>query len=121
MLVPKKSHFGPFRSKDKKVIFVISENEQPVVLWDWIRRLFGVYTIVGNNWYIEDNREAVERFTCPFCLSFWTSIPFSALCIIHYFEEYIPALIWIFPVHFTIAVVSQVIYLAVNKWLLKDD
>lgn len=112
LLEEKEGHYGPFRSESKKVIFISSQHEQPVVLWDYLRRIFGVYTVVENQWYVEDSKVAVERWTCPFCLSFWLTIPWSIFAILNIFGMSIDALIWIIPVHFTICMASYALHRA---------
>lgn len=124
LLEEKISHEGPFRSKTRWVIF-----EQPspysdgrrlpweasfhqrVALFDWIRRLFGVYSVEGDHWFIRQHWLA-ELWTCPFCLSFWTSFLFSVPYALHTLDARSGA-IFLFQfvvVHLMISIVSQVLY-----------
>lgn len=110
-------HEGPFKDEGKFVVFpqeeftvgqsltIEPEHRQGVALWDHIRRVFGVYHIEDNLWYVQ--KEAAERWTCSFCLSFWTTIPLTL------FYCWATGLWFWFPVaHFAIAVVSRLI----KKW-----
>jgi hypothetical protein len=100
-LVEKQSHYGPWPSKTRRVIWsqVVSADDysgnfyreytQPVTVFDWVRRLFGLYIVevipadpVKNIpkeelWYVRQERE--EVWTCPICLSFWVAIPPAVL------------------------------------------
>lgn len=74
ILERKTSHFGPFPSKGLVVLFkpdeeFDEEHIQPVTLFDWVRRIFGVYSVKNHVWTVK----AIEsqRWTCPICLSFW--------------------------------------------------
>lgn len=116
MLMEKDSHEGPFPS-DKEVRYVRFESTghmQKVALFDWIRRLFRVYLIEERfgveEWVVVDERAAVQRFTCPHCLSWWTSLPFSLGLTLAAFGSSASFLIWIIPIHLFIAVISQVVY-----------
>lgn len=68
LLEQKDSHFGPFPDYSRIVDF--GDHVQPVTLFDWIRRLFGVYEIHGKTWVVRMGSKS-ERWECPFCLSFW--------------------------------------------------
>ncbi|APU89039.1 hypothetical protein Rctr85_010 [Virus Rctr85] len=89
----KESHFGPWPSRLRRVIWAklakpdsasdwtdsYTEYTQPVTLFDWVRRLFGAYAVqrvsddpVEEVWYVKDER--MEVWTCPVCLSFWLSL-----------------------------------------------
>lgn len=120
------SHVGPFQSKTRKVLFMSdtddegftqSEHFQPVSLFDWFRRLFGVYYVNGPIWTVNNLR--AERFTCPFCLSFWVSFPgtitLSIYMIAHEYELTPFFGVCLFA-HFTIAIISQITY----KYLFGD-
>lgn len=75
LLEEKTSHFGPFQNKDRIVYFKNAEDgdhTQPVALFDWVRRPFGVYRVEKHIWYV--NETASERWTCPVCLSFWVAL-----------------------------------------------
>jgi hypothetical protein len=107
MLLQKRSdHEGPFKSWTKRVYFSDTKHDQAVALWDWIRRLARVYDIEGNIWTVNANR--AERFTCPFCLSFWTSFVLSVPVWIMLNGSVISAewVYWLVVFHFTIAVSS---------------
>ena len=112
ILEPKEDHFGFLKSSKSVVVFAESGHEQPVVFWDHIRRIFGAYVIYDSapdKWIVEVNRTKTERFTCPFCLSFWTAIPFT---IVWYFlnDSLFIATLVLIPTHLTIAVMSQIFY-----------
>ncbi len=74
----KDSHHGPFPHATKRVrhAYVIDGNpalyEYPVTLFDWVRRLFGLYNVHGEVWLT--NHKRLEMWTCPICLSFWVAI-----------------------------------------------
>jgi len=88
------SHAGPFPQMNQTVVhvqpgtddddFTFYQHRQPVTLFDYFRRIFGLYDIVqaeddpaAKLWYIRQTR--LEVWTCPTCLSFWVSIPLSFL------------------------------------------
>lgn len=82
LLERKTSHFGPFPSKSRFVVFhtdfdedgtEIARHAQPVALFDRIRRLFGAYSIQGLQWNVRDGALS-EVWTCPKCLSFWIAL-----------------------------------------------
>lgn len=120
------SHAGPFQSKKRKVFFLSeldygefkqAEHYQPVSLFDWFRRLFGVYHVNGYIWTV--NHLRAERFTCPFCLSFWVSFPGTitlSIYMIAYEYELMPFVGVCLFAHFAIAIISQIIY----KYLFGD-
>mgnify|MGYP005847519507 CR=1 FL=1 len=103
ILEPKTSHEGPFKSKSKHVYFRDEEHTQAVALFDWFRRLFGVYKVEGDIWRVVHNR--YEYFSCPFCLSFWVaflfSVPYTLIT-----EQYL----WSVVTHFAIAIISRICY-----------
>jgi hypothetical protein len=120
ILERKDSHVGPFQSKKRKVLFLSeidnggftqAEHFQPVSLFDWCRRLFGIYHVKGPIWTVNDLR--AERFTCPFCLSFWVSFPgtitLSIYMIAHEYEPTPFVGVCLFS-HFAIAIISQITY-----------
>lgn len=88
LLERKTSHFGPFPSTKKFLFFHVDYDDdgaelemhlQPVTLFDWLRRLFGAYSIKGDTWNVRDGALS-EVWTCPKCLSFWMAlIPAVAL------------------------------------------
>lgn len=104
------SHEGPFKSKTRTVYFSETKHSQQVALWDWIRRLVRVYDVEGNIWTV--NRESAERFTCPFCLSFWTSwvISLPAWMLLSGLPDGLAWLFWLVIFHFAIAVASLAVY-----------
>lgn len=116
ILMERESHEGPFRSSKsvRKVRFAESGHTQHVAMFDWIRRLFGVYDIQHSfgveEWVVYEHREQVERFTCQHCLSWWVCLPFSIGLTLAVFGASPSFLIWIFPIHCFMAVISQVIY-----------
>lgn len=67
------SHYGPFLDYSRFISFI--DHNRPVTLFDWIRRPFGVYNIQGKQWVVDEklNRK-IDRWTCPYCLSFWLSL-----------------------------------------------
>lgn len=85
LLEQKISHYGPFVDKDRLVEWranpdkEIAPHVQSVTLFDWIRRPFGVYTVKGHVWIV--NETASERWTCPICLSFWVA---AAMLVVHF-------------------------------------
>lgn len=114
------SHTGPFQSKKRKVLFLSelddeglmqAEHYQPVALFDWFRRLFGVYDVKGYIWTVNNLR--AERFTCPFCLSFWVSFPMTILAMSYIvtqgFDDAFAIGLCIVS-HFAIAIISQIAY-----------
>ena len=74
----KTSHFGPFASTSEWVIRQSTHYQQPVTLFDRIRRWspfnpYNVQMIEGEGlWAVDEKR--MERWTCPKCLSFWISL-----------------------------------------------
>lgn len=80
LLVEKEDHEGPWPSNDQKVYFADSEHIQRVALFDRLRRLFGVYKVTDDIWTVYGPR--AEMWTCPVCLSFWLSLPISALLLL---------------------------------------
>lgn len=92
----KVSHFGPFQSKTRRMIYlrrdmsgeVIEKYEQPITIFDWVRRLFGVYRIEkeectdndtfdigceeGEVWFVRQER--MEVWECTTCLSGWVAL-----------------------------------------------
>lgn len=112
ILIERDDHEGPFRSKTLFVRFPSTGHVQRVALFDWIRRLTGVYEVTGVEWVVREGTTQVERITCPFCLSWWASLPFS-IGLSLYFRT---GLIGI-PAHFAIAIIAQVAY----KYLFQDD
>lgn len=87
------SHHGPFPSKKRFVRSMIRQgdtviqHQQPVTLFDWVRRLTTrCYDIAEPDdlgdiyWYTRPAR--MEMWTCPTCLSFWMSFPFTLLVIL---------------------------------------
>ena len=102
------SHEGPFKSNHLRVVFPevedLPEHSQAVAFFDYIRLLFGVYKRSGKYWIVQYGQ--AERFTCPFCLSFWVAYLFSIPAVI-IFE--LNPILWV-PVHLGIASASQIIY-----------
>lgn len=103
------SHEGPFQSARRTVKFPDSGHEQSVALWDWLRRPFGVYEVKGDTWVVRLKR--AERFTCPFCLSFWTSLVLSVPYWLLTMQPLtLQSFFWLLVFHFTIAVSSRTVY-----------
>lgn len=113
LLLEKKdlNHEGPFASEYRWVFHVEDSWTQRVALFDWIRRLFGVYEVSKSTsdprkeiWKVVPGKAA--RFECPFCLSWWVCVPFTGL--FAHITRIDPILI---PVaHCAIATISQVVY-----------
>lgn len=117
ILVEKDSHEGPFKAKNRLVVFPGSAHVQMVSLFDWVRRIFGVYTLnrkeTGKEYWVV-NPEAAERWECPFCLSFWAAIPFTIFAFVM-----LPELrLWIIPVHFALGTASTVFYGMIERALM---
>ncbi len=74
LFVEKVDHFGPFPSTKLFIHRTRTNYAQQVTLFDWIRRFtpFNPYLIQGDLWVINESR--LEVWSCPFCLSFWTSL-----------------------------------------------
>lgn len=73
---------GPFPSKLSTVLYPDGRTRS-VNLFDYLRRLFGVYKISGFVWEVKSN---VALWFCPYCLSFWINLiflPFFILIFIH--------------------------------------
>jgi hypothetical protein len=106
LLQEKDDHEGPFKSKNTLIYFPESGHTQRACLFDYIRALFGVYdkSSVDNVWKVR--AEQSERFTCPFCLSFWVAFLFSVPAVLHF---HLP-ISWFYPLHFGIAAVSRISY-----------
>lgn len=101
---------GPFPDKTRSIIRVrkmledsISEYRVRVVLFDWVRRFFGLYDVLKytdehgvktETWLVREER--IPVWLCPRCLSFWVSL---IVCTPYIFI--VP--LWVFPI-FVIAV-----------------
>lgn len=105
LLEQKISHEGPWKSRKRHVLFREDQHIQAVALFDWIRRLFGIYKVHGYQWEVKTER--AEMFTCPTCLSFWVALPFSVL-----FYALHPDWKLIIPVHFAIAMIAKLVHKA---------
>lgn len=86
---------GPYPQQRKDVAMgVINEStkdrdlvKRPVGLFDYLRRLFGVYAISKDVdgyeiWIIHNYR--MQVWACPFCLGFWVSFVLSVFFVIWY-------------------------------------
>lgn len=115
ILERKIDHEGPFKNSRLRVVFPETaeqpEHVQAVALFDYLRLPFGVYKRVGDFWVVQYDR--AERFTCPFCLSFWTTFLFSIPYVLIYGVD---PVLWV-PVHLGTAVVSQITY----KYLYEEN
>lgn len=101
----KESHYGPWPSHNKIVKHidhygglpaeVMVTYTQPVTLFDWVRRFFGLYEITTDdpipegNWDIKTDQEIwivrerrIELWTCTTCLSFWSATIVSLLLLL---------------------------------------
>lgn len=116
-LMERDSHEGPFRSRIRYVRFPDTGHVQHVALFDWIRRLAGAYEVKGYQWTVREGDTRSERFTCPYCLSFWTSMPFTAIFFLLGPYKSGIELLMVIAAHFGIAIISQVIF----KALWGDD
>lgn len=95
LLVESDRDTGPFEEKDKEVIWAkvyeyegersLIKDTRFVNLWDRVRRVFGLYDIVKNDPYEDEENPVVTEFwyvrqeryqvwQCPLCLGFWVSI-----------------------------------------------
>ncbi len=116
--VERDNHYGPFPSKTKFVTRPIDNYHQPVTLFDWIRRLtpyWNPYKVQGSVWTI--NEQKLEVWTCPFCLSFWTS--FVATAILGIVVQ--PHFLELFTAHFAFASVSSILNYLVNYVQLRTN
>lgn len=106
-----RTHMGPFKSERRFVVFYdatgVPDHFQPVTLFDWIRRAFGVYSVKknDNDWLWAVNDSIAEYFTCPFCFSWWVSLPFTVLYVADG-NRIILSLV----VHFSISATSYITY-----------
>lgn len=81
LLEEKIGHEGPFKLKSTFILFPDTGHIQQASFFDIIRRMCGVYYWKAENngfqttWTVHPDRS--ERFTCPFCLSFWIALLFS--------------------------------------------
>lgn len=116
LLTEKSSHEGPFKTPNHFVVFPGSGHTQRVCLFDWIRRIFGVYRVQKDQqgtsyWVVQMN--AAERWTCPFCLAFWVAIPFTAFVFVT-----LPELReWVIAVHLALGSASTVGYGLIERSL----
>lgn len=114
LLQQKISHEGPFKSKNKLVLWpstkdgVEYDHIQHVAAFDWLRRLFLVYKIKGNHWIVKDGWIS-EVWSCPVCLSFWIAFPFALISAYPFAGTGIETLIHIFIAHLTIASTSSIL------------
>lgn len=97
--------FGPFLAKNAVVQFIVDDGgaihyeTRPIHLWDRFRWVFRAYDVDKFTWRLNTQRGAV--WTCPKCLSFWTSLilfpllifypivlyPLAAAGLVTYFES----------------------------------
>ena len=108
LLMERSSHEGPFKLPKRYVVFPDSGHVQKVAIFDVIRRLFGVYEVVSysdGNYYWKVKANSAERWTCPFCLAFWVSLPVTVL-----FTYLVQDPIWILPGHFAISTLAVTAY-----------
>ena len=108
--IKKVDHFGPFPSSKKFVTILEDHYNQPVTLFDWIRRLtpFNPYLVTGDLWVV--NKRKMEVWTCPFCLSFW--VAFIATAILGLTVQH--NLLLLITAHYAIASVSAILNYFVN-------
>lgn len=106
ILEKRMSHEGPFLFNR---IVVVNGHTQRASLFDLIRRVFGAYHIEeGENYtkWILKTSSLGEVWTCPWCLSFWSSIPFTVAAFINLdYENY-----FIFVIHLFICFVAAFLY-----------
>lgn len=76
LLEQKDDHFGPRPDYNRVVDF--GDHVQPVTLFDWFRRPFGVYEVQGKRWVVRMGAQS-DRWTCPFCLSFWIALVWAII------------------------------------------
>lgn len=81
----KVSHHGPWPDSKREVVWAtqvdlkrgqFNELRYPVTLFDWVRRVFGLFIVDGDVWHVNSAR--VEVWTCPVCLSWWVGL-FSSI------------------------------------------
>lgn len=80
------SHFGPFASKSEWVFRQATHYQQPVTLFDRIRRWspFNPYSVqeIEGEWLWSVDEGRLERWTCPKCLSIWISLAISLFILV---------------------------------------
>jgi len=118
LLEPKDGHEGPFKLKKIFILFPgeFSDDDhiQQATLFDLIRYLFGVYTRSEESndfqtiWVVHPERS--ERFTCPFCLSFWVATLFT----LAFWSVYQFNLLEVIAVHLIVSVFSTLFIGAMN-------
>lgn len=110
ILERRESHFGPFQDANRIVLFPpdlenLSDWQQPVTLFDWIRRLFGVYTVKQHVWYV--NPVHSQRWTCPICLSFWIALVVTGISFYYVLpENFFMCVLTLFSVYAMSAIVN---------------
>lgn len=110
LLEEKLSHEGPFKLKSTFILFPDTGHIQNASLFDIIRFVCGAYykSEDSNDFQTiwEPHPDRSERFTCPHCLSFWSSLllslPYVLLFGLSPFEAVVA--------HFAIATLSTLIY-----------
>lgn len=114
VLEEKDTHVGPFQLKATFISFPDTGHIQQACLFDIIRFMFGAYYKAEEQNEFQRVYEVhpirSERFTCPFCLSFWVALFFSIPAM--FFFQINPLL---FPVvHFSVATLSTLFVGALN-------
>lgn len=114
VLEEKDTHVGPFKLKSTFILFPQTGHIQEAALFDRIRYLGGAYYTekvrddFQTTWNVDP--ESSQRFTCPFCLSFWIALLFSIPYI--FFYQINPILLPV--IHFSIASLSTLFVGALN-------
>lgn len=63
----------PFE-RDDMDIYLSTEGQmltRPVSIFDFVRRIFGLYKVVDARWFVRTER--LPLWECPVCLSFWVA------------------------------------------------
>lgn len=110
LLEEKESHEGPFIVPGLLIRFGETGHLQRFSLFDAIRYVLGVYLYKPNGGIISTRDNWwYEMWTCPDCLSFWASLPFTVALFL------LNPHMFLYPMtaHFVIAGVSLVI----NRYL----
>jgi hypothetical protein len=108
LLTEKRSHEGPFKLPKRYVVFPETDHIQRAALFDMVRRAVGVYEVAvygDGNFYWKVKSDPAERWTCPFCLSFWVSLP-ATILFVHLSQD----LMWAIPAHFAISTLAIIAY-----------
>jgi hypothetical protein len=113
----KESHYGPFPSTEKSTYREATGHVQPVTLFDWVRRFtLNPYSIHDDTWIIDERK--MERWSCPTCLSFWITLPFTAYMLV---TGKTKGLFNLFVTHFAITAVSAILNIVVDYVQVRSE